>query len=355
MKKFIAIFLSLGILVSFNTYALAVNQTAPSNLASQEDAITFFQNEVDNDSFGGLYYEDDLLVVNLVSDSDNIFSNLYSYSPNIEYRYVKYALSYLEDVKDFLAESMREYCIWAIDANEETNLVDIYLSSYNDNLITLITNEVLTCFGSADMLNFIDYSSYIIKSTVAYEQPNYNPASLAINYSLSIPIKIGGGYYTLGPIKNEGTAFSAGHGFSGIQSVYSALLPTAQYIGTAISNYGGSSGDWSKITAAGATFTGEVNFSDAVKGQKIYMIGSVSGKTSGKVTATNVTVDALAPYKPLTGMYAGDYFCQLGDSGAGLYNSSTTVSYGIQSSALFNPYDDSWAGTSYFTPTNKFC
>lgn len=89
------------------------------------------------------------------------------------------------------------------------------------------------------------------------------------------------------------------------------------------------------------------------------MLGATSGETSGKITHTDISV-AIAPYEPMTGMCAGDYECNLGDSGAGIFDcrakdvltvSTNANTYGIQSSGEF--LNGKWAGVSYFTPISK--
>lgn len=97
-----------------------------------------------------------------------------------------------------------------------------------------------------------------------------------------------------------------------------------------------------------------------IAGKQVYMLGATSGETVGKITRTGVSVQ-FPPYVTLTDMCEGNYECNPGDSGAGLFDSgakdvltasSNAKTYGIQSSGKFNEKGE-WIGPSYFTPISN--
>lgn len=265
---------------------------------------------------------------------------------------------------------MSDYSIMMLDANEITNQVDISLKDYSDDNIESIKAAVLSHGGKTDYLNFIDDSNKVIRSTVGYETDNNaspfslyggNPASFTAKasttrYLTGGKILIGNGYYTLGPALSASKAYSAGHGFSGTVDVKDTM---GTKIGSATCNFGTLSGDWSKITPYGGEFFPVVAKATPIAGKQVYMLGATSGETTGKITRTGISIQ-FSPYAPLTDMCEGNYECNPGDSGAGLFDSgakdvltasSNAKTYGIQSSGFFE--NGKWAGFSYFTPISN--
>lgn len=290
---------------------------------------------------------------------------------DVEYRTVTYSLSELERIKNFLTGYMSDYSIMMLDANEITNQVDISLKDYSDDNIESIKAAVLSHGGKTDYLNFIDDSNNVIRSTVGYETDNNaSPFSLYGKVPVSFTAKasttqyltggkilIGNYAYTLGPALSASKAYSAGHGFSGTVDVKD-LMGTK--IGSATSHLGSLSGDWSKITPYGGEFFPVVAKATPIAGKQVYMLGATSGETVGKITRTGVSVQ-FPPYVTLTDMCEGNYECNPGDSGAGLFDSgakdvltasSNAKTYGIQSSGKFNEKGE-WIGPSYFTPISN--
>ena len=237
--------------------------------------------------------------------------------------------------------------------------------------IESIKAAVLSHGGKTDYLNFIDDSNNVIRSTVGYETDNNaSPFSLYGKVPVSFTAKasttqyltggkilIGNYAYTLGPALSASKAYSAGHGFSGTVDVKD-LMGTK--IGSATSHLGSLSGDWSKITPYGGEFFPVVAKATPIAGKQVYMLGATSGETVGKITRTGVSVQ-FPPYVTLTDMCEGNYECNPGDSGAGLFDSgakdvltasSNAKTYGIQSSGKFNEKGE-WIGPSYFTPISN--
>lgn len=325
------------------------------NYQYEYELAEFYCSEISEKTFGGIYFEGDQLIIN-VTDPDFSVAPLSlnedpSANTNTEFRIVTNSLQDLELVKDFLTQYMNTFSIHILDANEITNQVDILLGNYDDTIINEIQKLVEDSFPGTDFLNFVDDSSNSIQATVAYEQPKtyYDIDPQVSTFAFpGMSIKIGSGYYTLGPTTSSSTALSAGHGFQGSQRVYLAASGTD--IGYALGYYGGSSGDWSSISGSSSvTFMNNTSHIPSAVGESVTMWGSVSGKTTGKITRVNISVAANPPYATLTGMCEGNYLCALGDSGAGIFNPDISNYYGVQSSALFDA-NDNWAGKSYFCP-----
>lgn len=377
MRKHLSLVLALGICASMcvsSATAISENE-AKNEVLTENEFAEMLAAEMPSKEFGGLYYEGDTLVVNVVAaqKSESLSSRFNEKAPgavNVEYRTVTYSLSELERIKNFLTEYMSDYSIMMLDANEITNQVDISLKDYSDDNIKSIKAAVLGCGGKTDYLNFIDSSNIEIRSTVGDKtDDNAPPFSLygeipdsftakasTTQYFTGGKIIIGNGVYTLGPALSASKAYSAGHGFSGTADVKDLM---GAKIGSATGKFGGISGDWSKITLLRGEFFPVVRKATPIAGKQVYMLGATSGETSGKITHTDISV-AIAPYEPMTGMCAGDYECNLGDSGAGIFDcrakdvltvSTNANTYGIQSSGEF--LNGKWAGVSYFTPISK--
>ena len=378
MRKHLSLVLALGICASMCvSSATAISENEAENEVPTEDEFTeLLTAEMPSNEFGGLYYEGDTLVVNVVASQKtaSLRLQLAQKAPedvDVEYRTVTYTLSELERIKDFLTGHMSDYSIMMLDANEITNQVDISLKDYSDDNIESIKAAVLSHGGKTDYLNFIDDSNNVIRSTVGYETDNNaSPFSLYGKVPVSFTAKasttqyltggkilIGNYAYTLGPALSASKAYSAGHGFSGPVDVKD-LMGTK--IGSATSHLGSVSGDWSKITPYGGEFFPVVAKATPIAGKQVYMLGATSGETVGKITRTGVSVQS-PPYVTLTGMCEGNYECNPGDSGAGLFDSgakdvltasSNAKTYGIQSSGKFNEKGE-WIGPSYFTPISN--
>lgn len=382
MKKWFAIFLSLVLIYScFIVTADAVTDSkkfspaldAFPQLSSQEDAVTYYLSQSEQDNFGGIYYDDDgILVVNTVGTTPR--AALYSQKNQeigVRYQTVTYSLCDLETVKDFLAEYMDEYSILALDANEVTNQVDVCLKSYTKDTIAQIENLVRHQYPDMDCLHFEDYSDYTISFTVGYETSVQTSSETNEDNAYSLPptsettiipgtqIKIKNYFYTLGPATSSSIAYSAGHGFTGKQAVSAFVSPTDPLgisVGTASPQFGGIAMDSSTITAGLRIKFGFITqLRTPIVGKSVKMLGSVSGAQTGKIKRTNqtITVEAMGdtPKAQLFGMCEADYRCAQGDSGAGIFDAANPLAYhyGIQSSAVFDS-NKNWVGPSYFTP-----
>lgn len=356
--------LMFGMISIFSSVFASASSVSSSDVHADDDLVLYFAQYPLDETFGGIYYDGDTLVVNYVGNRSNIvqpkaFANV---EKGIEYRPVPYSLQLLESVKDYLETVMDDYGILVLDANEMASQVDVSLKESSEEIKDAIKALVRQQFGSDEFLNFIDLGGVTVQSTVAYECPDYHCSesflreSRTAEYGSMLPIMMNSGYYTLGPVGAENQGYTAGHGISSNTSVYAVDLTLGiqgKLIGLAQGHYGGSEKDWASINSW-VTLGPIAKLIPPVAGAKVYMWGAVTGISPGTITATNVTVAASIPFRELTGMCAASYKCAQGDSGAGIYNvnniSSTMASYGVQSSALFYSGTTTWAGTSYFTP-----
>ena len=363
-KRFFVFALSVALMCSLTT-AFAATITAQELSSSPSlDIVEYFSDYNASPNFGGIYYDDDgNLVVNVVEDQSALFHIGPPNIANIRYRSVLYSLVELESIKDYLAEFMDEYAVIALDANEVTNQVDIYLTDYNSETINEITNIALAKCEDSSVLNFIDSSGVIVQYSVATEEPkNYtyddfvdffavenssSRASRAILISGNA-IKMNNFWYSMGPATAARSAYSAGHGLGFGNRVYYDYRD----VGLATPHFGGGNGDWSSIEIDEYnSFTLTFTKSTPTVNSSVCMIGATSGKTTGKVTSTNITVTVEGTR--LTGMCTATYQSDSGDSGAGVYLNTTPVTkyVGVQSATA---YDSSGNPVhSLFTPSTK--
>ena len=141
----------------------------PAPPRSPEAAVTEIPRMIPADEFGGCFLEGEKLVVNVAGSESAAERRLEPLAEDIEieFRTVKYPLRSLEQGKDFLAQYMGQYGISALDANEVTNRVDIYLSEYSESVFEEIEALVAGQFGGELPLHFIDTRGTEIKYTVA--------------------------------------------------------------------------------------------------------------------------------------------------------------------------------------------
>ena len=330
---------------------------------SERSALTSFSREMSGKTeFGGMFFEGDTLVIAYVgaSPASAGIPQVFSKDYKVVYRPVTYPLWQLEAVKDYLAGYMYSHSILTLDASERENTVVIGLKDYSEENIKAVTAIVEEAFGITDYLRFEDCTGQEICFTVSdtpivpFWQREELEEKLNVEASQNtvvsgMPIQIDGGWYTFGPATSSKNGYSAGHGFSGSESVYTS--GSFSPVGTAFSHFGGSNKDWSSITASySATFAPVVQLQDVHEGDTVHMLGAVSGFTEGEVLATNQTVpvniDGVTV--TLTGMCSATYSSDMGDSGGAIFDShpvtSSTAAYGVQSAK------NTVTGISYFTP-----
>ena len=109
MKKYLSLILALGICMSMCVFpAAAISANEAENEVLTEDEFTeLLTAEMSSNEFGGLYYEGDTLVVNVIASqkATSLRPQLAQKAPediDVEYRTVTYSLSELERIKNFL-------------------------------------------------------------------------------------------------------------------------------------------------------------------------------------------------------------------------------------------------------------
>lgn len=107
MRKHLSLVLALGICASMCvSSAAAISENEAENEVPTEDEFTeLLTAEMPSNEFGGLYYEGDTLVVNVVASQKtaSLRLQLAQKAPedvDVEYRTVTYTLSELERIKD---------------------------------------------------------------------------------------------------------------------------------------------------------------------------------------------------------------------------------------------------------------
>lgn len=360
-KRAISMFVALMLMVMAVGTALAVDTSASANQpdfdVSEKTRPMQIEKYIDSETFGGLYYDDDTLVVNIVQGTTlpKDVLNKTTDGSSIVIKYVPYSLSDLENIKENLTPYMENYGIILLDANEVTNQVDIGLSTYNTEIIADIKQLAKTLDANitdVNILNFIDYSNCEMTcsvGTVDLEDLSKKTEGTArLSYTAGTRIIIDHETYTLGPILTSTTAFTAGHGFSGQKSITTS---TGETIGTATSYYS-SSGDYAKIKMGLGNFVAPNNsFKDGVVGTRIRMIGASSGVTFGEILRVNITISpSNSTVGPISGISEGSYRSTFGDSGAAVLSEQGTVAYGVHNSTLFI---NNVGAKGYFTPSSS--
>ena len=350
MITFLLVLLGAG-----NTFAADVDV---KETQSNNDIETYLHELESDNSFGGIYYDGDTLIINYVKSSNSLAVPYGMVDVDIEYRAVEYPIRLLEEVKEYLIPMMDEYNIYMLDANEMTNQVDIALSDFSEekqnNVIALVNEQ----FGNTDFLNFINAEGYTVATTIAYEgsggvaSEEIADLDIARSYFSAfsgMEIKVNSMYLTLGPATSATQAYTAGHAFQGYgtvvcrRDVYVTNGVVEHCIGQGVGYLGNGHTDWATISSNGSTFAPIVKTDSPTMGKPIYMWGARSGITAGTITRTGISVGNL------NGMCAGSYSCQQGDSGAGIFDAqqSPSIAYGIQSGmGLIN---GTWV-ESYFSP-----
>lgn len=181
MRKHLSLVLALGICASMcvsSATAISENE-AKNEVLTENEFAEMLAAEMPSKEFGGLYYEGDTLVVNVVAAQNRNLSApglMRKHRVQLTWNTVLLrTLSELERIKNFLTEYMSDYSIMMLDANEITNQVDISLKDYSDDNIKSIKAAVLGCGGKTDYLNFIDSSNIEIRSTVGYKTDDNAP------------------------------------------------------------------------------------------------------------------------------------------------------------------------------------
>ena len=146
--------------------------TAPVYSAKQPDrsfdkVLDFYSAQTENEAFGGVFWEEDKLIVNIVEGAPGaavLIKERYR-EIGVEYRTVRYSLAGLEAVTDYLSGYMRQCSILLLDANEVTNRVDVCTNDFSRENLDAIRALADSNFPGMDCLNFVDYSGLSIRFT----------------------------------------------------------------------------------------------------------------------------------------------------------------------------------------------
>ena len=130
------------------------------------EVVDFYTAQRDNGAYGGIFYEGDTLVVNLVEGAAGADKLIRETDGDmaVEYRTVRYSLAQLESVKNSLSRYMSQYSIQAVDANEVTNQVDVYVGDFTPENLDAI-RALVEEYSDIDCLHFEDYSGKSIQFT----------------------------------------------------------------------------------------------------------------------------------------------------------------------------------------------
>ena len=134
---------------------------------SFDKVLDFYAAQTENEAFGGIFYERDKLIVNIVDGTPGAAALMRESHREIgvEYRSVRYPLTGLQAVVDYLSGYMRQYSILLLDANEVTNQVDIGTNDFSQENLDAIRALVESRFPGMDCLNFEDYRGMFIRFT----------------------------------------------------------------------------------------------------------------------------------------------------------------------------------------------
>lgn len=339
---------------------------------SQSETIDMIGKSLSIDTFGGLYIDGEgNLVVNVTDLRETSLARnalMDGDIKNVSFTKVKYSLSFLEDAVDKLVPNMEEYGIMMLDANDETNLLDIYLTDYSQSNLDQLEMLIDTLAIPDDCVNYVNKSGCRVEYTVKKIDSDasndvVSQAELQRlgNYGF-VPgraIRIGEYGYSLGPWKNS-SFLSAGH----MCPVWSEVrYYNGALIGTTINAICGGNKDISAIRNQNGSNqqTSEMSyyFENPLVGSSISMLGAATGFSRGKVTNLNARV-YYSDLKITLTLACGTYSCQKGDSGGPIFNDVYvtnpadfnlglfTVCHGVQSGGMFDA-NNNWAGSSYFT------
>lgn len=335
--------------------------------------------EISIDNFGGVYLNEAGNYVVNVTDIGETSKARYVLTQNdinnVTFSTVKYSLLFLENAVDLLVPYMDEYRIMMLDANDKTNLLDIFLSDYSEQNIERLVKLISTLGIPKDCINFVNCDGIVAKPTVMTNDNNSVGHGFCSNESLTagiynkltpgFPITVGSYDYTLGPYRN-GRFLTAGHLVMPSSLVRVPISPlTSETIGKIADVYFGGYSDISTIALnSGYTQTEALsyNFLPAIVSAPVTMIGAVSKCSNGGILGVNAEV-IYEGLGTLTLAY-GTYSCAKGDSGGPIFNRATVTNgtidlgsikncFGVQSGGTFDD-NDNWTGISFFTASNNF-
>ena len=379
-KRWIGLTLGMAFSLSLIAPTFAMELPPAQQVTNEESKLEILAEEatatIDEDVFGGYYFDDNGCLVYCVTEPDFSVPVPASADQNIIIKTVKYSLAELESMKEALEPYMAEYDIVTLDADESTNKVVIEAKEKTDELMTLLDSLL----DSDDYVLIEMPDDFSIETTLlgpipvtetvaAQEDSSITPAaSLSVLPGMKIYVGDNTNRYicTAGPRNSDKKFYTCGHVLESFvsyaQGVYEGTKTTTTRRGTTSNRVFGAGGDRCDVTVSGVKYglpSSNINFEgntytygSPVSGRTVSMHGCMSGISAGKITGTNLTVSVDGT--TVKGLGRADYTCQKGDSGAGVFTTGTSSCQcvGIQSagtSLTGNTYK-----VSYFSPLPGF-
>ena len=136
----------------------------------QSDAIGVIGENISENSFGGLYRDDDgNLVVNVVDldETTGVYAHLDSKTADkVKIKKVKYSLDYLEDAADMLVPYMKKYSIITLDADDKTNQLVIGITNAGEDNVAELLAAIESMSIPSECVKIIDRSGVSLQNTV---------------------------------------------------------------------------------------------------------------------------------------------------------------------------------------------
>lgn len=372
MKKFAAFLLALAMTPSLCVPTFAAEAPAELDVEERKEILLA---QADVLTFGGMYYDEmgnliycqkgDISVEEMRTDAADLA---------ISYKSVKYSLAELEEMAGLFIPYAKDYGIVAIDGNEQTNKVKLTVKEQTEALEKLVetlldadvvTIEVLP--AGTEIKETVKRWDYAEETTLTESGVDSVRASLVFpGMAIYVGTLTERALCTAGPRLNSRSFYTCGHVIREFTSaglnVYNSAAPLGSVIATPGAWTYGANGDRCLITLTGTSSyalpTSNVTPDNhsytldgvVLAGETVKMYGAVSGMKSGTVIGTNLTVfDENG--RSVGGLSSATYTCMLGDSGAGVFASSSTpyVCGGIQSLGAFQS-GSNVSSRSYFSP-----
>ncbi len=266
VQKMIALFLAIVLILALWTNAFAVEIAEENNDGpAANDLISTIKEELPEESFGGLYYNEEGELVLNIKGSSNAIDTMNSAQATVKVENVKYSLAELEAMKAMIEPYMIDYGIVTLDANEVTNSIDIELNSEHGNIENLlaslegidldIVNVRVLDEGNCVEFTFADQPATTIpKEYIEFLGGQVSAAAIGTKTTIYPGMNIAVdntdfgadiNYGTAGPRYNSSMFFSAGHlvdGSTNSPKVFVGNVSNNCQIGTVGSYLFGSSG-----------------------------------------------------------------------------------------------------------------
>ena len=341
--KVLAIFCVYNLLlISFCTTTFA------STIYSVDNTLFSIQNKYDDASYGGCYIENDIVHINLTKPT--IQDNLFCINKKAVIESVNYSINELKIIQQDIANLLKGVQCATIEINDFNNNIIVSLQKKDEHYIKTIKQM----YYDTDLIQFNTLENQIVFS----DQSSLTPMASSSLYVYA-GARING--VSVGFCTSGSGFYTCGHGLSIGSKIYlnnSTLIGTvtrrqlsgktdAAYVEITNSNYTAT-----KKWITGEAYTAGLMYSRSyVSGRPVTMVGSTSGKKTGTIVSSSVTITGTLPESggsiTLTDMVKANYSCKPGDSGGGVFDSNKTA-LGIQSMGYFPNGTSSPSTYSYF-------